>query len=333
MKLCPQCDNSQDLVVAVRHHIELDRFVVTCRGCGLETASFSTRELAIEAWNYRHHLRRKRDESEVKEQSGLVEQELKAIAAGLRGELAEAAATLETQGRVHNEQTCVLGSLCPWCKISRLRAAAAVKDEALRAALSWIPRYELDGRRHRKQIDTALAASPEVMASGCGTKETMMELREHTKRIREYCDYLDAHVLAVAGAWQIVQRTCEDLLPWGWARINEMIRLHDLSKVDASEFIAYQRRFYPVGESDKSGWDQAWFHHKRLNPHHWQNCFDWGEDCELHAVCMVCDWMAMGDALSYYEAHPDIRAALPAEAQELVFKILERVEAHHAKSE
>ena len=39
----------------------------------------------------------------------------------LRTKLAEAEATIESQGRDHDSATCSLGPLCPWCEIATLR--------------------------------------------------------------------------------------------------------------------------------------------------------------------------------------------------------------------
>lgn len=155
--------------------------------------------------------------------------------------------------------------------------------------------------------------------------------------IREYCDYVERHLINVDKAWNILKKALathkviwDDHLFW---EIDRMILGHDLSKFSAEEFIAYAEWFrgphgnvYNVqlhgdksGEVDlhlakKAAFDAAWDHHKAHNPHHWQTWpnepkqFPNQDGC--HLVCMVADWMAMGmefgdTAEEYYEKNKD----------------------------
>lgn len=157
-----------------------------------------------------------------------------------------------------------------------------------------------------------------------------MDLFKHTAKIREYCDYVDEHVRNVQRAWDELKVACagmpficDDHLYWS---IDALVLEHDMSKVSPEEFIQYQRRFYPVGDADKEGFEGAWQHHKDHNPHHWEN---WAArefynpyEARVHCVCMVIDWMAMGykfgdTAESYYRANAD-KIEIPEWAVEFV---------------
>ena len=168
----------------------------------------------------------------------------------------------------------------------------------------------------------------------------MMQILQHTAKIREYCDYLDEHVRNVEKAWCVLKACCKDMRfvydDYVFGSIDLMVDEHDLSKVSPEEFIQYQRRFCPVGEPDKEGFLPAWEHHKANNQHHWEHwtnrdyCNPYEDEC--HCVCMVIDWMAMGykfgdTAESYYENNKD-QIHLPPWAVELIGQIFSRVRAH-----
>lgn len=163
-----------------------------------------------------------------------------------------------------------------------------------------------------------------------------MKLYKSTAKIREYCDYIDEHAYNVMEAWKTFQNACKNMNvvydDHLWATIDEMIKSHDISKVSSEEFIQYQQKFYPVGESDSTGFDSAMAHHFANNPHHPQN---WTKiksyapnELACHCVCMVCDWMAMskkfGDtAEKYYESHKDKIPPLPEWAVNFLDEIFE----------
>lgn len=165
-----------------------------------------------------------------------------------------------------------------------------------------------------------------------------MEGLKHTAKIREYCDYIDEHLINVSRAWEILQDACKDMNviydDHLFFTINSMIESHDLSKMSPEEFVQYQRNFYPFGEKDKSGFDAAWEHHKAENPHHWENwtkkeTVRFPNELACHCVCMVCDWMAMGmkfndTAQEYYEKNKD-KIDLPDWAVTFLYEIFERI--------
>lgn len=164
---------------------------------------------------------------------------------------------------------------------------------------------------------------------------------EYIQKIREYCDYVEEHLLNVEKSWKILQIACkdehfiyDDCLYW---TIDGMVQAHDISKMSVEEFIPYQRNFYPVGkEKDPAEFAAAWEHHKMWNPHHWENWTTLKETAPnqlaCHCVCMVIDWMAMGlkfgdTAESYYESHK-YGINLPEWAVKFIGEIFERLRAH-----
>ena len=169
------------------------------------------------------------------------------------------------------------------------------------------------------------------------TVEPKMDGLKRLEVIRAYCDYAEKHLRNVGNAWVILQDALKhDKVVWNdfdfWtthARIEE----HDLSKLEAGEFIQYADWFFGefgkgydidddggkcehAHEAAMAAFDAAWEHHKAENPHHWQN---WAHpdktvrcpgELSCHVVCMVADWMAMGMAFGdtaeeYYEREKD----------------------------
>lgn len=160
---------------------------------------------------------------------------------------------------------------------------------------------------------------------------------QHINKIREYCDYVEDHLLNVEKAWEILQVACKDMyfisddfLFW---KIDAMVRAHDVSKMSPEEFIHYQRTFFPFGERDASGFASAWQHHLEHNPHHWERWTTIKEqylnEQACHCVCMVIDWMAMGmkfgdTAEQFYEKSRD-KIELPEWSIKLIGEIIERL--------
>lgn len=172
-----------------------------------------------------------------------------------------------------------------------------------------------------------------------------MELLEHTKRIREYCDYLDEHVKNVKWAWLLLQEHCKNMhFIWDdsyWIVINRMIELHDMSKVSLEEFLQYQDNFFPAGFVDdfrkkkiSDAFGSAWTHHKANNPHHWEhwtknNLTRTGRPAIHHCVCMICDWIAMSKKfqncpLNWYNEHKH-KMDLPGWADDLVLEVFDKI--------
>lgn len=160
---------------------------------------------------------------------------------------------------------------------------------------------------------------------------------EVIKKTQEYLDYIKEHVTNVNKAWIEVQSKCKDMrFIWDdfyFISIDSEISYHDLSKLSEYEFVQYRKAFYPVNEETDFNIDQAWEHHKKNNPHHWEN---WTSikpysdaDWEVHCVHMVIDWIAMGykfgnTAKDYYENNKD-KINIPDYAVSFINKIFDRV--------
>lgn len=164
-----------------------------------------------------------------------------------------------------------------------------------------------------------------------------MKALEQINKTREYLNYLEEHILNVQKAWNVIKEKCKDLRfmydDFYYFSIDEEIYNHDVSKLSEQEFVQYRKSFYPTSEESKYDISEAWEHHKKNNPHHWENWTTikprWDADWEVHCVHMVCDWMAMGykfgdTAKMYYESNKD-KIILPEYAIDFIYSIFDRV--------
>ena len=159
------------------------------------------------------------------------------------------------------------------------------------------------------------------------------------KSTREYLNYLEEHLLNVRKAWSILQSRCKHMRfvyeDFFYNTIGTMIEDHDLSKFGPYEFTQYRDKFFPTGTVDvgtiNDRFAGAWEHHKKHNPHHWENWTVrdtyYPHEWEMHCVCMVADWMAMGmkfgdTAEEYYRNNQD-KISLPDYAVDFVNEIFE----------
>ena len=124
---------------------------------------------------------------------------------------------------------------------------------------------------------------------------------------------------------------CLRRFSYNW--IGGEIEGHDLSKLSEHEFVQYRKAFYPTETEDKFDMTEAWNHHKKNNPHHWEHWTQKGfyhpNEWEVHCVHMVVDWTAMGyqfgdTAQEYYEANKD-KIKLPSYAVDFIYEIFERL--------
>lgn len=168
-----------------------------------------------------------------------------------------------------------------------------------------------------------------------------MKILDEINKAREYLDYIEEHVLNVRKSWEELKIKCKDMrFIWDdfyYFSIENAIIYHDLSKMSEQEFIQYRKTFYPTDDEAKKGKfdiSSAWDHHIINNPHHWEN---WSTipvrkspvDFEVHCVCMICDWMAMGykfgdTAQQYYEKNKD-RINIPEAAIPFMYEIFNRI--------
>jgi len=166
-----------------------------------------------------------------------------------------------------------------------------------------------------------------------------MRAMDHIERTRSYLDYIENHLRNIEKAWGVLQEKCKDMRfiydDYVFHEIRGHLEQHDVSKLSPEEFVQYRVKFYPTEHEDANSADfaAAWEHHKGENPHHWEN---WAATeffnpyaGEVHCVCMVADWMAMGyqfgdTAREYYEKNKD-RIELPEWAVRFIHEIFERV--------
>lgn len=122
---------------------------------------------------------------------------------------------------------------------------------------------------------------------------------------QEYKDYIDEHISNVKQVWEDLQL----FLMGQWSirkdtikKIDYFISHHDKTKYSSEEFQGYRQWFYPVDEipKNKKSFDDAWNHHQKFNPHHWQYWLMWKPEgtkplnMDLHFIIeMLCDWTAM----------------------------------------
>ncbi len=164
-----------------------------------------------------------------------------------------------------------------------------------------------------------------------------LEILAQIKKTREYLDYIEEHVLNVEKAWKEIQDKCSDMNfisdDYLYNLIDTDIQKHDLSKLSEYEFVQYRKAFFPTPLEGKEGeydMSEAWEHHKKLNPHHWQTWTEGGCAWEVHCVHMIADWMAMGykfneTAQQYYEKNRS-KIKLPHFAVRFMYKIFRRIE-------
>ena len=120
-----------------------------------------------------------------------------------------------------------------------------------------------------------------------------------------YQNYVVEHVENVKKVWAAIQPLCVD--EWWlddclWAAIDSLIKQHDRSKLDDDEYQGYRQWFFPYAgcAKRKEPFDNAWNHHQKANPHHWQYWLMWKpeETTPLsmpfpYLFEMLADWAAM----------------------------------------
>ena len=127
---------------------------------------------------------------------------------------------------------------------------------------------------------------------------------------QKYDEYLINHISNVQKGFKYL---CDnhiielDLIKATFPKIEEQIRNHDQSKYSKEEYDPYVEYFY--GEKDEKGevypdvqdrFDEAWNHHQKRNPHHWQYWLLREDDGDFkcihmdynYIIEMVCDWWA-----------------------------------------
>jgi hypothetical protein len=186
-----------------------------------------------------------------------------------------------------------------------------------------------------------------------------MKALEKIHQIREYCDYLETHILNIEKAWKFIQKALkyDNIIYDDFLRDQTdcWVREHDLSKLSNEEFLAYVDYFHsPYGKNydiwDDGGegqqkhkeiketFDKAWKHHYTNNMHHpesWKIRTDerFPNEHACHLMCMLVDWTAMSYAFndtaeSYYLKNKD-EIDLPEWANKTLMKWFEMIKEYN----
>jgi hypothetical protein len=126
----------------------------------------------------------------------------------------------------------------------------------------------------------------------------------------QYFLYIEKHIETVKKVWKTFQDIpnarmliADDFL---YFTLNSLIMEHDASKKTQEEFYGYRYKFYPDERDEltddyvRSGFEYAWNHHQKTNPHHWEYWVMLREGnpkpipMPFHYVLeMLMDWTAM----------------------------------------
>jgi len=117
----------------------------------------------------------------------------------------------------------------------------------------------------------------------------------------EYIAYIKEHISNVKLVWEKYMKTITldiDTI----SRLSYLVKNHDDSKYTHLEFGAYRIKFFPEKneEQSKKHFKEAWNHHQKFNPHHWQYWIMWKPEGSValemdyyYMLEMMCDWTAM----------------------------------------
>lgn len=134
----------------------------------------------------------------------------------------------------------------------------------------------------------------------------MEEYNDLEMKEDQYINYINEHISNIKCAMiNYGDKLCE-LLNLDSNKLMELIYIHDKSKYDIEEFIAYRMKFYPSTSDTKSKEDVdelfnlAWLHHQNNNPHHpeyWVLIDDGKVKAldmpNIYIAEMLLDWEAM----------------------------------------
>lgn len=134
----------------------------------------------------------------------------------------------------------------------------------------------------------------------------MMRKAFLTGKYLEYFNYIEKHILLVKDVWEIFKRRF-NMKPfinddYNYWTLKRLVDSHDESKFSEAEFYGYRRKFYPEkGEKDDiGGFEYAWNHHQKSNPHHWEHWVSIKGNKTtalnmpmIYVLEMLIDWTAM----------------------------------------
>lgn len=121
---------------------------------------------------------------------------------------------------------------------------------------------------------------------------------------KQYDLYLEQHKQNVAKGFYWIMFNLPELLNYTSMKDseNQICDLHDLSKLDKDEYLAYDAYFYGGNRTYKvvQNFRYAWLNHIHKNPHHWQYWVlnnDEPDEGEIvldmpynYIIEMICDW-------------------------------------------
>ena len=124
-------------------------------------------------------------------------------------------------------------------------------------------------------------------------------------RSEEYYKYLEDHINGVKKSFKTLLPILEESNEFTNYELEELknqIENHDKSKYEDEEFYPYLHHFYPseAGNNNEELYDEAWNHHQKCNPHHWQYWILIRDEGKLeplpmpenYVIEMLCDWMS-----------------------------------------
>lgn len=146
-----------------------------------------------------------------------------------------------------------------------------------------------------------------------------------------YHDYLTKHIQGVKDTWEQILKPVlveglkdegipEDQIQALCFDVDVLIKDHDASKYDEEEWVPYRDHFYSNkgNPRDEITYKQAWNHHQKHNPHHWQYWVLIQDTSDPHIIAMpmpikyimemLADWQSAGHfygntAYSWYVAN------------------------------
>lgn len=138
------------------------------------------------------------------------------------------------------------------------------------------------------------------MGNGRSIKPTEEEVK--------YSDYIEEHLSNIRNVWEDLSKSNSfnslNITDNEKNKLMENLSNHDRSKYSTEEFEPYRKNFFPSKLEDENpevnGFEKAWNHHQKSNPHHWQYWLMWkdGETTALemqkeYLIEMLIDWTAM----------------------------------------
>lgn len=130
-----------------------------------------------------------------------------------------------------------------------------------------------------------------------------------------YNDYLREHMANVGKAWDWMRDNLP-VSPVLETEVENLVRMHDVSKINKDEYQAYDDYF--CGGGNRSDFQRAWLKHIHRNPHHWQHWVLVNEDESMDALEMppeyvyemIADWWSFSfksgnlrEIFSWYKKH------------------------------